>query len=465
MTDPRALWRPLAVAAAALAALSGCSQFQPHQRPDTPLPTQWRGANDAVAGDASVQPLPWQAFVTHEPLRALVQRALDHNRDARAAAAQLEQLRAQFRVREAARLPTVAAGATGERRTTGENQPIDSLYSAGLQIANWEIDFFGRLESLSEAARAQYLASEEALRFTRISLVAGVTSAWLDLQASDALLTLTERTLANRQDALRLTRLRFEHGAASALELRQAESLVASAQATLAQQRRQRALARNALVLLVGQLPVDAAVAPSPVVPDAEAVLAEVPVALPSQVLLERPDVRAAEQRLAAANAQIGAARAAFFPRISLTANLGSASAELSGLFASGSWGWSLAPQALLPIFDGGANRANLASAEAGREAALAQYEQAIQTAFKEVNDALAGRDTLGEQWQAQQALVKAEGERLRLSELRLRQGVASDLERLDAQRSLFAAEQALVQTRYARLQNRVALYRAMGGF
>lgn len=466
MTDPRPTlpWRHTALAACLLA-LTGCSQFLPYQRPDTALPNAWQGTDATEPGDAAVPPLPWQDFVADTALRALVQQALDNNRNARIAAAQVEQLRAQYRIRSAARLPTVNAGVTGNRQTTAENEPIQSVYSAGLQVSGWEIDFFGRLESLREAALAQFLASEEALRSTRIGLVAAVSSAWLDLQANNALRTLTQQTLANRDDALRLTRLRFEHGAASALELRQAESLVASARATLAEQTRQQALARNALALLVGQ-PLSAPstlVAAPPAGPDTA--LAEVPVALPSRVLLERPDIRSAEQQLAAANAQIGAARAAFFPRIALTASVGTASTELSGLFRSGSWGWTLAPQALLPIFDGGANRAGLASAEAGREVALAQYEQAILTAFKEVNDALAGRETLGEQLDAQQALVQAETERLRLSELRLRQGVAGQLEVLDAQRSRFNAEQALVQTRYARLQNRVALYRAMGGF
>lgn len=465
-TRPTLPWRHTALAAC-LVALAGCSQFQPHQRPDTTLPAAWSGAEAAVPGDAAVQALPWQDFVTDPALRTLVQQALDNNRDARIAAAQVEQLRAQLRVREAARLPTVNAGVTGSRQTTGENAPISSVYTGGLLVSGWELDFFGRLESLREAARAQYLASEEALRFTRVSLVAGVATAWLDLQANEALLALTARTLGTRETSLRLTQLRFDHGTATALELRQAESLLASARATLAQQQRQRALSRNALALLVGQsLATDPAPASVPAAPaNADPVLAAVPLVLPSRVLLERPDIRSAEQQLAAANAQIGAARAAFFPRISLTASVGSASNELSSLFAGGSWGWTLAPQALLPIFDGGANRAGLASAQAGREVALAQYEKTIQTAFKEVNDALAGRDTLGAQLDAQQALVRAEAERLRLSELRLRQGVASQVEVLDAQRSLFSAEQALVQTRYARLQNRVALYRAVGGF
>ncbi len=442
-----------------LAVLAGCSQFQPYQRPELPLPAQWQGADATVAGEAAVTPLPWQSFVQDPALRSLIEQALQRNQDARIAAAQLEQLRAQLRIREAARLPTVNAGVTGSRQTVGENEPINSTYTAGLQVAGWEIDFFGRLESLSEAARAQFLASEEALKYTRIGLVAGVSAAWLDLQSAQAQLNLADRTLATREDTLRLTRLRFEHGAASALELRQAESLVAAARASRAQLQQQRALARNALTLLVGgPVPEMARLSAAPS-------FAEVAVGVPSRVLLDRPDIRAAEQQLAAANAQIGAARAAFFPRISLTASLGSASSELSGLLGSGTWGWALAPQALLPIFDGGANRANLASAQAAREAALAQYEKAIQTAFKDVNDALAGQDTLRLQAQAQQELLTAERERSRLTQRRLEQGVANQLEWLDAQRSLYSAEQAAVLVGYALQQNRVALYKALGGF
>jgi outer membrane protein, multidrug efflux system len=252
--------------------------------------------------------------------------------------------------------------------------------------------------------------------------------------------------------------------------LRAAESLAATARATLAQQQRLRQLDVNALALLVGQ-PLDQALQPAPqpavvaaTEPQAVRALAEVPVGLPSQVLLQRPDVRAAEQQLVAANAQIGAARAAFFPRIYLTASMGSASSELSGLFKSGTWGWTLAPQALLPIFDAGRNQAGLASAQAGQQVALAQYEKAIQTAFREVNDALAGQATLADQLQAQQQLAQAEAQRLRLSELRLKQGVASQLELLDAQRSVFSAQQTLLQTRLALAQNRVALFKALGG-
>ena len=292
-----------------------------------------------------------------------------------------------------------------------------------------------------------------------------MSSTWLSLQANESLLALTRQTLKTREDSLRLTKLRFDNGAASALDLRQAESLSAAAQVALAQAERARLLDVNALNLLVGEpLPVSLL---NPATPDGAlpaAVLADVPAGLPSDLLTRRADVRQAEQQLVAANANIGAARAAFFPRISLTASVGTASSDLSGLFRDGSWGFTLAPQALLPIFDAGRNQAGLESARAGRDIALAQYEKAIQTAFREVADALAGQATLGEQLRAQEVQAAAEADRFRLAELRYRNGVASFLDVLDAQRSLFATQQALVQTRLAQQQNRVALYRALGG-
>jgi multidrug efflux system outer membrane protein len=331
----------------------------------------------------------------------------------------------------------------------------------GLTFASWEIDFFGRIASLKEAALAQVLASEEARRAVQTSLVAAVASTWLNLQTDEELLALTRSTLATREESLRLVQMRYRQGVASALDLRQAESLVATARVALAQQERQRALDTNALTLLLGKAP---ALALLESTASPHAALADIPVGLPSDLLVQRADVRQAEHNLRAANANIGAARAAFFPRISLTASAGTASGALSGLFKDGTWGWSLAPQALLPIFDAGRNQAALESAQAARSMALAQYEKAIQTAFREVADALAGRATLADQVSAQQAQAEAEAERLRLADLRYRNGVASSLEVLDAQRSVFTAQQALAQTRLALRQNQVALYKALGG-
>ncbi|MEW5887291.1 MAG: efflux transporter outer membrane subunit [Pseudomonadota bacterium] len=456
--------------ALAFGLLSGCSQFQPYQRADIALPSHWATANTEatrIATEPAAAPLPWRSFVNHAPLQTLIEQALEHNLDARIAQRQMAQLQAQWQQRRAAQGPTLAAAADGQR--TGGDSATGNLYRAGLLVSNWEIDFFGRLESLSEAARAQYLASAEAERWVRVSLVSGVVSAWLEVQSAHALLEVSQRTLANHEASLRLVQLRLQHGTASALQRQHSEALVQAARVAQARQQRQLQLALHQLQQLVGPLHDPAASTPAPLPNDTSdsqtlALLQPVAVGLPSEVLLQRPDVRAAEQRLAAAQAQIGAARAAFFPRIALTAQLGSASTELAGLFAGGSWGWTLAPQALLPLFDYGANRAGLAAAQAERDIALLQYEQAIQSAFKEVRDALASQSLMQAEHAAQQALWQAESQRAHLSARLLALGSASQLELLDAQRSAFAAEQQLVQLRFALLQNRVALYRATGG-
>ena len=444
-----------ALAAAAL--IAGCSMTPTLERPAAPVPATFPRQPASVTASGPVQ--AWESFITDARLRELVALALKNNRDLRVATLNIEQVRAQYQVRRADQVPTVNATVAGNRQPTASGD-ISSTYTAGLAMASWELDFFGRVASLKDAALAQFLASEEAQRAVQTSLVASVASSWLSLQTDEALLALTQRTLATREDSLRLTKLRFDNGAASALDLRQAESLTAAARATLAQQRRTIALDLNALTLLVGQE------VPANLLPGAGDVapFQPVPEGLPSELLTRRADIRQAEQQMVAANANIGAARAAFFPRISLTAGIGTVSTELSGLFKDGSWGFTLAPQALLPIFDMGRNQANLDAAKAARDIAMAQYEKAIQVAFREVADALAGRATLGEQLAAQEAQAQAETDRFRLAELRYRNGVASYLDVLDAQRSLFSTQQALAQTRLAQQQNQVALYKALGG-
>ncbi|WPC68910.1 efflux transporter outer membrane subunit [Rhodoferax ferrireducens] len=454
----------LALAALAAAALlTGCSMMPTYERPAAPIAAQWPDASTATKNQASTPAadLAWQDFVGDTPLRELIRLALANNRDLRVAVLNMEQVRAAYQIRRADQFPTLNLAATGLRQpSTNGSGGISSVYTAGLAMASWEIDFFGRVASLKESALAQYLASDEARQAAQTSLIAAVANTWLSLQTNDELLALTQRTLVTRDDSLRLTKLRLDNGAASALDFRQAESLTAQARATLAQQRRLRALDVNALTLLVGQPLPDTLLATSATAP----VFRDMPAGLPSDLLTRRPDIRQAEQQLIAANASIGAARAAFFPRISLTASAGSASSELSGLFKNGSWGWTLAPQALLPIFDAGRNQANLDASNAGRDIAVAQYEKAIQSAFREVADALAGRATLDEQVQAQQVQLDAEADRFRLADLRYRNGVASYLDILDAQRSLFAIQQGVAQTKLAYLQNQVTLYKALGG-
>ncbi|MDO9438750.1 TolC family protein [Hydrogenophaga sp.] len=476
----------LALTLVAAAVLSACSFIPKYERPIAPVAAQFPGPQPAaVAGAPSGADVAWREFIGDARLRELVALALQNNRDLRVATLNIEQVRAQYQIRRADQFPTIGLAASGNRQPDGAGG-ITSVYSVGLALSSWEIDFFGRIGSLKEAALAQYLASEEAQRAAQTSLVAAVASTWLSLQTNNELLALTESTVGTRDESLRLSKLRFDAGATSALDLRQAESLTAAAQSSLAQQRRLRALDLNALTLLVGQTPpaellpvpptmpapVAATAAPTtasevavPTAPaPAASMLRDVPAGLPSDLLTRRADIRQAEQQLISANANIGAARAAFFPRISLTASAGTASSSLSGLFKDGSWGFTLAPQALLPIFDAGRNNANLQASNASRDIAVAQYEKAVQTAFREVADALAGSATLGDQLSAQELQARAEAERFRLAELRYRNGVASFLDVLDAQRSLFTTQQALAQTRLAQQQNQVNLYKALGG-
>jgi multidrug efflux system outer membrane protein len=458
-------WRGLhmALGGALLASLlAGCGSMAPrYERPSAPVAAAFPGAPVATAAVAPVGELGWQQFFLDLRLQRLIELALQNNRDLRVAVLNIEQARAQYDVRRADEWPTLNLG-LGASRQPKTGGGITSVYSAGLLVTSYEIDVFGRVRSLADAALAQYLATEEARKAVQISLVAAVANTYLAMQADDELLQVTEQALETRGASLRLIRLRFENGAASQIDLRQAESSLEAARVALAQQTRQRALDENALVLLMGQplpgdLPPGLPITASPSLP-------ELPVGLPSEVLTRRPDVRQAEQQLVAANASIGAARAAFFPRIALTGSVGRASSELTGLFKGGSFAWSFAPQLLQPLFDAGRNQASLALAQVNREIAVTQYERAIQSAFREVADALAGSATLGEQQQAQQAQVRAEDDRYRLAELRYQNGASSYLDVLDAQRSLFAAQQAWVQVKAQQVQNLVTLYRVLGG-
>ncbi|BDT60532.1 multidrug transporter [Massilia varians] len=448
--------------------LAGCMSLAPkYERPQAPVagafPELAKPASAPAAQVANEAPaaIEWQRFFPDARLRGLIEQALVNNRDLRVSIANIEQARAQYRISRADRLPTVGLGVSGQRQSTGEDQPISSLYQSGFSVSAFELDLFGRVRNLSEAALAQFLATEEARKSAQISLVSSVANVYLQLLADEELLGITQQTLGTRQESLRLTQLRFDNGVASRFELQQARSLVETALATLAAQQRQRAQSLNLLTLLVGT-PVEPTVAAGATLASTE--LPDLPAGLPSDLLASRPDIRAAEQQLIAANANIGAARANFFPRITLTGSVGSASTELSGLFKSGTYGWSFAPQAILPIFDYGRNTAVLGSARAGRDIAVAQYERSIQTAFREVADALAGQSTFSEQLRAQRAVAEAEADRFNLADLRYRNGAASYLELLDAQRALFQAQQAAVQANLQRLQNQVTLYSVLGG-
>lgn len=453
---------------ALVAALSGCSLIPEYQRPNAPVPADWpQGeAYSKTSPEARAQALGWREFFRDPALQQLIEVALENNRDLRVAALNVDAYRALYRVQRADVLPAVSADAAGTlSRTPGDlnmsGEPaISSQYSATFGVS-WELDLFGRLRSLRDQALEQYFASEAAQRSTQISLIASVANAWLTLQADQALLQVTRDTLKTYEESLGLTQRSFDVGVASALELRQARSAVDSARVSIEQYTRLVAQDRNALTLLLGQsLPAG--------LPSGEGLertqLATLPVGLPSDLLQQRPDILQAEYQLRAVNASIGAARAAFFPRISLTGAAGTASSELSGLFDGGSGYWSFSPSISVPIFNAGQLRANLDYAQISKNIQVAQYEQAIQTAFREVADGLAAQATYVRQVQAQRDLLQTSEDYYNLAERRYRTGVDSYLTVLDAQRQLFSVQQQLISDRLAQLTSEVNLFKALGG-
>lgn len=456
----------LAPLCAALA-LSACSFIPTYDRPAAPVASSFAGETAVATNSASpstavvAADLAWQDFFKDTRLKKLIELSLQNNRDLRVAVLAIEQTRAQYQLRRADTLPSLNAGITGNRGPAASGA-ITSTYTAGLSVTAYELDFFGRVRALSQAAQAQLLGSEEARKTVQISLIAAVANTYVSLLANEELLRVTRESLTTRQESLRLMQLKFDNEAASKLELSQAQSLLEGAKAAFAQTTRQRAQDENALTLLVGQpLPEDL---PAGLAITAQGMLPDLPAGVPSELLARRPDIRQAEQQLLANNANIGAARAAFFPRISLTSSAGVVSNDLDTLFSNGTSAWTFAPQLLLPIFDYGRNQANLDSAKVARDIAVAQYEKAIQTGFREVADALVGRATLGEQLRAQNAQLAAEQTRMELTDLRFKHGASNAFDVLDAQRSLFATQQAAVQVQAQQVQNLVTLYKVLGG-
>ena len=456
-------WTARSVLALLTTALAGCASMAPtYQRPPAPVAAQFPGAVTVAAdtGRQAAADIEWQRVFCDPQLMRLIEIALQNNRDLRVAVLNIEQARARTQVQRASLLPTVSLGVGGGRQqlVTGGI----TTFSAGVLFTSYELDFFGRVRSLSDAALANELATVEASKTAQIILIAAVAGNYLALVTDDELLALTRQTLDTRVQSLRLVQLKYDLGAASELDLQQAISLVENARATQAQVQRQRQVDENALVLLLGQpMPADL---PARTSLAGIALGPELPAGLPSDLLERRPDIRGAEQQLIAANANIGAARAAFYPQITLTGSAGTLSAELAGVFTSGSWGWGLAPQLLWTLFDSGRNQAVEQIAQTSRDVAVAQYDKAIQSAFREVADALAGRATLGEQLRAQRAQDDADAARYRLADLRYRNGVASHLDLLDAQRALFATQQQTLLVQLAQLQNQVSLYKVLGG-
>jgi len=454
--------------------MAGCAGLAPkYQRPPAPVPATWPAAAawhgpTAEVGLKPVAEMDWREFIVDERLRQLIDLALENNRDLRIATLNIARAQALYRIRRADLLPEIdATGSASYQRLpedfsgTGEARRVDQ-YSVGLGVSAYELDLFGRVRSLKDQALEQYLATEQAQRTVRISLISLVATSFQTLAADRERLQLAQETLVSQQTSFDLTRNRFEAGVANALALSQARTSVEAAKVDVARFAALVAQDENALSLVVGA-PVPADMAPLLLSGELFA-MNDLPPGLPSEVLLQRPDILQAESLLKGFNANIGAARAAFFPRITLVSSLGYGSNELSDLFSEGSYAWSFVPRLTLPIFDAGGNAANLKVAKVDRDIAVAQYEKAIQTAFQEVADALAQRTTIGDQLTAQQALVEANAESLRLSTARFVQGVDSYLSVLDSQRSLYGAQQNLITIRLARVANLVTLFKALGG-
>ncbi|WP_213299756.1 efflux transporter outer membrane subunit [Paraburkholderia sacchari] len=475
----------IATAAAAVVAalLAGCTMEPHYQRPDAPVSQDFpqggvyatqpgatgssgqpgRSANGVAATD-----IGWRDFFVDPRLQQLVEIALKNNRDLRVSVLNVEAARAQYQITRSALFPAVD-GVASESRTRVPNALLSSprqpnpssVYNVGLQ-ASWEIDFWGRIRSLKDQALAQYLSTAQARKAAEISLVSQVADQYLTMLADDDLLKVTQDTLKTAQDSYNIAKAQFDTGTGTELDVRQAQTVVENAQADLQSQMRARAQAENALVLLIGEpLPADP---PQGLPLDSQNLLADIPEGLPSDLLTRRPDIMEAEQNLLAANANIGAARAAFFPKVSLTAAFGTESLSLGGLFKAGTAAWSFAPQITMPIFEGGANIANLDLAHVQKRIEIANYEKAIQSAFREVADGLAARGTYDQQIQALQRSTFANQRGLDLSELRYKNGVDSYLPVLAAQTSLYSAQRSLVAARLARETNLVDLYRALGG-
>jgi len=451
--------------------LSGCTMIPKTTRPAAPIPAGWpSGAayrqTEPVPGAALPGGLPWREFFADERLRAIIEMALQNNRDLRVAALNVKRARALYGIQRAELLPAVDAVGSGiKQRVPAEisgtaRSTIVEQYSASLGISSWEIDFFGRIRSLEKRALAQYLATEQARRSAQILLVSEVATAYLTLAADRESVQLARSTFETQQAAHNLIRRRFEVGLTNQLDVRQAQTRMDAARVQIARFTDLAARDENALNLLAGA-PVPADLLPETL--SAIAPLPEVSPGMSSAVLLSRPDILQAEDLLRAADANIGAARAAFFPSIGLTTAVGTASGELAHLFKSGTLVWNFAPQAVMPIFDARLWPA-LKASRVDREIAVAQYEGAIQAAFREVADALARKGTLVDQMAAQQSLVEATAEAYRLSNARYEKGIDIYLNVLDAQRSLYIAREAFIFIRLAKLANQVQLYTVLGG-
>lgn len=463
--------------------LAGCQLAPQHEQPPSPTDAQYPSEYQPAAGDRVASEIAWREFFEDPRLQLYIDTALQRNRDLQIAVARIEEARGQFGVQGADRYPTLSAtadasrgrmpfgGAGGVGSTGGESAGIPSgaggsqvseRFSIGLGVSAFELDFWGRVRNLTEAARAQYLSTVEAQRAFSLSLIADVASTYLAIRSAEARVSLAEATLQSRLDGLQIAQVRFNAGITSALDLNQAQALLTQAKTELASLKLTRAEQVNYLSLLVGG-PLQQAL-PNPLQLDEQIEPGRLEAGLPSELLLVRPDILGAEQDLRAARANIGVARAAFFPQVSLTGSLGYMSTELGDLVSRDNRSWSIGPSISLPLFDFGRNRGNLTVAQARENVAVAQYERAIETAFREVADALAGRRYLAEQAAAQTENVETLRRIADLASERYAEGVVNYLQVLDAERNLFDAEQAFIEVKRAQVQNLVSLYIALGG-
>ena len=455
------------LAAALCTALTGCSMVQEYLRPNAPIPANWP---ESAKTGGSLRQSSWQNYFSDPRLQALISAALENNRDLRIATARIAEARAQYGLQNADKLPNLSLTAAGNdsltpagASATGTKMSVQR-YDAGLTLVAYELDFWGRVESLNRFAKASYLSTEAAQRAFRLSLIADVANAYLsllELQERAQLATDTARTRGVSRD---LIQRRRELGASNNLDFLQADGAYQAALAEVANLQRLQAQAENLLTLLVGRTPGELKDLPKGRSLAQQNISSELLAGLPAEVLLQRPDVISAEQRLIAANANIGAARAAFFPRISLTGSIGTASRTLSGLFDSGSGAWSFQPALSLPLFDAGRNQANADIAEARKVVAVADYEKTIQQAFREVADLLNARVKIADQLAAQQAYADTQSQRLKLVQARYTAGIINHLEVLDAERDTFAAQQNLLQVQRSLLSASTQLYKALAG-
>lgn len=452
-------------------AVAGCTMMPKYHQPSAPISNSWpenAGTNDLTASTNAVADIGWREFFRDPRLQKLISLSLTNNRDLRVSVLNVEQTRAQYRIQRAALFPQIDANGNYARQRIPSylllpGEPAtSSQYSLSLGTTSYELDLFGRIRSLKKQALENYFATAEARQSAQIALVAEVANQYLTERELDEQLKMTQQTLGAVQNSYDLIKASYDVGNSSELDLRSAEAQVETAKANAASFEQQRDQAQHALTLLVGEPLPDDLPPPQPL--NAEHLLADLPPGLPSDLLQRRPDILEAEHQLKAANANIGAARAAFFPTVSITANVGTSSSQLGGLFADGSGTWLFNPQITLPIFAAGQNKANLDVAKIEKLIEVADYEKAVQTAFREVADVLVAKKFLDEQLADQTALVKAEQRRYDLSDARYRNGVDNYLTVLSAQQDLYSAQQNQITTQFARLSNLVNLYQALGG-